>query len=88
MGYTVTVRKQKNIAIAMERANRVRKELQDPLLKCKLAVLCYGECYDEELVDMARRLIEEMKLAGNEKAVYATEVLLMSMEENKITLSS
>lgn len=88
MGYTVAVRKQKNIAIAMERANWVLKELQDPLLKCKLAVLCYGECYDEDLADMARRLIEEQKQVGNEKAVYATEVLLMSMEENKVALSS
>ena len=82
MGYTVAVRKQKNIAIAMERANRVLKELQNPLLKCKLAVLCYGECFDEELAAMAHQLIEEQKLAGNEVAVSATEVLLLSIEES------
>ena len=82
MGYTVAVRKRKNIAVAMERANRVLKGIQDPLLKCKLAVLCYGECFDEELAAMAHQLIEEQKLAGNEGAVSATEVLLLSIEES------
>lgn len=82
MGYTVAVRKRKNIAVAMERANRVLKGIQDPLLKCKLAVLCYGECFDEELAAMAHQLIEEQKLAGNEKAVYETEVLLLNIEES------
>ena len=82
MGYTVAVRKRKNIAVAMERANRVLKGIQDPLLKCKLAVLCYGECFDEELAAMAHQLIEEQKLAGNEVAVSATEVLLLSIEES------
>ena len=82
MGYTVAVRKRKNIAVAMERANRVLKGIQDPLLKCKLAVLCYGECFDEELAAMAHQLIEEQKQAGNEVAVSATEVLLLSIEES------
>ena len=84
MGYTIAVRKRKNIAIAMKRANQVLTEIQSPILKCQLAVLCYGECFDEELAIMAHRLIEGEKQAGNEKAVCDIEALLLSIEESYV----
>ena len=80
MGYSVAIRKRKNIAIAMERANRVIPLLQDAVLKCRLTIFCYGECYDEELANLAHQLIEEQKEAGNSQAAVGLEDLLLSME--------
>ena len=80
MGYAIAVRKRKNIAVAMERANRVLPILQDPVLKCRLAIFCYGECYDEELANLAHRLIEEQKVKGDSQAATGLEELLLSME--------
>ena len=80
MGYAIAVRKRKNIAVAMERANRVLPILQDPVLKCRLAIFCYGECYDEELANLAHRLIEEQKVMGDSQAAMGLEELLLSME--------
>ena len=80
MGYAIAVRKRKNIAVAMERANRVLPILQDPVLKCRLAIFCYGECYDEELANLAHRLIEEQKVKGDSQVATGLEELLLSME--------
>ena len=80
MGYAIAVRKRKNIAVAMERANRVLPLLQDAVLKCRLAIFCYGECYDEELANLAHRLIEEQKVKGDSQAAMGLEELLLSME--------
>ena len=80
MGYAIAVRKRKNIAVAMERANRVLPILEDPVLKCRLAIFCYGECYDEELANLAHRLIEEQKVMGDKKAVEDMEAMLACME--------
>ena len=82
MGYAIAVRKRKNIAIAMERANRVLPILEDPVLKCRLAIFCYGECYDEELANLAHRLIEEQKVKGDNQAAVGLEDMLVCMEEN------
>lgn len=81
MGYAIAVRKRKNIARAMERANRILSEIRNPMLQCKLAIFCYGECYDEDLGNLARRLIEEQKTVGDEKAAYEMEMMLLNIEE-------
>lgn len=78
MGYTIAVRNRRNIAVALEQAERVIPQITDKLLKCKLAVYCYGECLDEELGMMAHRFIEEQKLCGNPKEVACLEELLMN----------
>ena len=78
MGYTIAVRNRRNIAVALEQAERVIPQITDKLLKCKLAVYCYGECLDEELGMMAHRFIEEQKLCGNMKEVACLEELLMN----------
>ena len=82
MGYSVAVRKRKNIAIAMERANQVLPLLQDAVLKCRLAIFCYGECYDDKLASMAHQLIEEQKELGDSQAAAGLEDMLVCMEEN------
>ena len=61
MGYTIAVRNPKNIISTLERAEKVFPNITSPLLKCQLAIFCYGECYDEELSIMAHTLIEELK---------------------------
>lgn len=78
MVYTIAVRNRRNIAVALEQAERVIPQITDELLKCKLAVYCYGECLDEELGMMAHRFIEEQKLCGNMKEVACLEELLMN----------
>lgn len=82
MGYSVAVRKRKNIAIAMERANQVLPLLQDAVLKCRLAIFCYGECYDDKLANMAHLLIEEQKVLGDKQMAEGLEDLLICMEGN------
>ena len=81
MGYTIAVRNRKNIAKGMERAWRVMPKIQDPELKCRLAVFCYGECRDEELAATAHRLIGELRQNGNEEATGELEELLLSFAE-------
>ena len=80
MGYSIAVRKRKNIAVAMERANRVLPLLQDAVLKCRLAIFCYGECYDDKLANMAHLLIEEQKVLGDKQMAEGLEDLLICME--------
>lgn len=80
MGYSVAVRKRKNIAIAMERANQVLPLLKDAVLKCRLAIFCYGECYDDKLANMAHLLIEEQKVLGDKQMAEGLEDLLICME--------
>lgn len=81
MGYAIAVRKRRNIARAMERANRVLSEIRNPVLRCRLAIFCYGECYDEDLGNLARRLIEEQRTTGNERVVDELEAMLLNIEE-------
>ena len=86
MGYTIAVRNKRNIALALERGFKVLPLLNDPILKCKLAVFCYGECFDEELAKMAYQLIEEQKQTGNDASLYGTEKLLQNIEENYLVV--
>lgn len=78
MGYTVAVRNSLHIDRTLERAERIFHKVTNPLLKAKLAVFCYGECFDEELAEMAHQLLEELE--PNEE-VMLLKALLSSMEE-------
>lgn len=77
MGYCVTVRNGWNVQRALQRAERVMPRLTDAVLKCKLAVYCYVEIPDEELLAMARSLMEELKGQGRGDEVQQLECLLM-----------
>lgn len=83
MGYCVVVRDRRRIQRALERAEQVFPRVQDPVLKCHLAVFCYMECRDEELGELAYRLIEEQKVSGREEEVMMVEKLLETMEESE-----
>lgn len=82
MGYTLTVRNSLNIELVQARAERVWPLITDPVLKCKLAIFCYGECYDEELAEEAHRLIGELKRCDRWEEVKRLEELLVSMQES------
>ena len=71
MGYTIAVRNRKNIGKAMLRAQEVLPKITDPVLKCRLTVFCYGECYDEELAQTAHQLIEEQKEGSRDPQLAA-----------------
>lgn len=49
MGYSVAVRNPKQVARALERAERVLPLLDNPVMKRQLAESCYREVPDEEL---------------------------------------
>lgn len=83
MGYTIAIRNSENIERTLERAKQVWPLVCHPLLKCKLAIFCYGECYDERLAKEAHLLIEEMKRSGHPEEMKLLENLLASMEENR-----
>ena len=78
MGYTLAVRNTQNIATTLQKAEEVLPRISNKLLKCKLAVFCYGECMDEELCTLAFTLMEELQESGNEKELHCLRELLQS----------
>lgn len=82
MGYAVAVRNNRNIAVALERAERVLPRIEDEVLKCHLSVFCYGECFDAGLAQMAHVMISELKRKGKGNEVLLVEELLNNMEES------
>ena len=66
MGCCVTVRNATRVAKALERAEQVLPMLTDEELKCRLAMHCYRECPDEELLALTEQLIEKQKTGGSE----------------------
>ena len=78
MGYTLAVRNAQNIATTLQKAEEVLPRISNKLLKCKLAVFCYGECMDEELCTLAFTLMEELQESGNEKELHCLRELLQS----------
>ena len=66
MGCSVTVRNATRVAKALERAEQVLPMLTDEGLKGRLAMLCYQECPDEELLALTEQLIEKQKTGGSE----------------------
>ena len=77
MGYCVTVRDGRSLAGVLERALRVIPQLTNPVLKCKLAAHCYLEVPDEELLELVRSLIEELKRSGRGGEVLQIEKMIL-----------
>ena len=82
MGYTIAVRNARHIASILECAERVWPYVTDKILKCHLAVFCYGECWDEELLEQAYGLIADLKATGQGEEVRLVEELLATIQEN------
>ena len=76
MGYCVTVRNGRNVSDALRCAERVLPLLTDEVLRCKLAVYCYLEVPDEELLELATSLIGTLKRQGRRDEVIPLEKLL------------
>ena len=76
MGYGVSVRNGAQVSRALERAERVLPRISDPVLKCKLAAYCYVEVPDEELLDIARSLLLELKQQGRGDEVLQVEEMI------------
>lgn len=70
---------EKIIRLALQRAESIFPILNDSILKCYLAVFCYGESFDKEKGYLARRMLKELKQNGTK--LKAMEELLESMEE-------
>ena len=77
MGYCVTVRNPQQISRVLGRALWVLPKLDDPVLKCKLAAYCYLEVPDEELLEMVRSLVEELKCSGRGSEVLQIEQMIL-----------
>ena len=77
MGYGVTVRNGRALTGALERAMRVIPLLENPVLKCKLAAHCYLEVPDEELLELVRSLIGELKRSGRGGEVLQIEQMIL-----------
>lgn len=82
MGYTVAVQRGSYIDSILQRAEEVFPYVSDRILKCHLAVFCYGICYDDSLCEEAERLMEEIKRTGRGEEIGMVEELLESMKEN------
>lgn len=73
MGYCIAVRNGKKVMQALQRAEQVIHQLDDELLKCKLAVHCYVEFPDKKLAAMVLSLLEEVKTQGNSEEIQQVE---------------
>ena len=73
MGYGVAIRNARNVQLALERAKQVMPRLTDEVLKCKLAVCCYVEIPNEELAEMIKALLVELKRQGKEEEIRQAE---------------
>ena len=77
MGYFVTVRNPQQISHILGRSLWVLPKLTDPVLKCKLAAYCYLEVPDEELLELVRSLVEELKRSGRGSEVLQIEQMIL-----------
>ncbi len=59
MGYSVTIRNDKNIRRALDRAFRVLPFVPDSFVKCQLLVYCYAETYEKKLSDEAEKMMQQ-----------------------------
>ena len=73
MGYGVAIRNARNVQLALERAKQVMPRLTDEVLKCKLAVCCYVEIPNEELAELIKALLVELKRQGKEEEIRQAE---------------
>ena len=81
MGYAVAMRNNRNISEALKRAEKVMPCIEDEVLRCHLAVFCYGECFDPKLAETAHGLMRVLGEKGKEDEVKVLEELLCTMEE-------
>ena len=62
MGYRATAysdsNKEAKILGILDRAFIVLDHLEDSVLKCRLLISCYGEVFDEELIEEIRRIVD------------------------------
>lgn len=61
VGYSVTIRNEKNIQKVLDRALAVLPKIPPSLLKCRLLVYCYAELYTKELAEEAKKIMKQWK---------------------------
>jgi len=61
VGYSVTIRNEKNIQKVLDRALSVLPKIPPSLLKCQLLVYCYAELYTKELAEEAKEIMKQWK---------------------------
>lgn len=89
MGYRATAyldsNKEAKIQEILDRAFIVLDHLGDSVLKCRLLISCYGEVFDEELIEEIRRIVEGWgggrQLSSEEETVVEA---LKELEDSKL----
>lgn len=86
-GYGATIydcgNKEQKKQTVLDRTSAVLDQLSPSLLKCQLLVACYGEVFEEELLQEAKAIISSWgnrELSGEEKEVIE---VLRELEENQ-----
>ena len=89
MGYRATAysdsNKEAKIQEILDRAFIVLDHLGDSVLKCRLLISCYGEVFDEELIEEIRRIVDGWgsgrQLSSEEEMVVEA---LKELEDGKL----
>lgn len=87
MGYNATIydlgNKEKRKQKVLDRAFNVLEQLPASLLKVRLLTYCYGEVYDEEMLEEAHTIIDSWN--ADELTVEQAEIIaeLQNIEENQ-----
>lgn len=89
MGYRATAysdsNKEVKIQGILDRAFIVLDHLGDSVLKCRLLISCYGEVFDEELIEEIRRIVDGWgggrQLSSEEETVVEA---LKELEDSKL----
>lgn len=89
MGYRATAysdsNKEAKIQEILDRAFIVLDHLGDSVLKCRLLLSCYGEVFDEELIEDIRRIVDGWgggrQLSSEEETVVEA---LKELEDSKL----
>ena len=89
MGYRATAysdsNKEAKIQEILDRAFIVLDHLGDSVLKCRLLLSCYGEVFDEELIEEVRRIVDGWgsgrQLSSEEEMVVEA---LKELEDGKL----
>lgn len=88
MGCNAYIRDDSGIRDALSRTYGILPRLNSGILKCQLLIFCYGEEYDEKMLQEVNEIIntwKERDLSVKERRIVA---VLNDIEENNIRLES
>ena len=88
MGFNAYIRDDSGIQEVLSRTHEILPLLPSGVLKCQLLVFCYGEEYDEKILEQAHEIIDTWKKqplsCGQQRIIR----ILKDMEENSTVWES